>query len=148
MGKTLGSLLEPGDAVLLQGDLGAGKTCFSQGVARGLGVPEDEAVTSPTYTLLNLHQGRAPLLHADLYRLGDAEELEDIGFDDYQDGHHVLLVEWVDRFPELFEEGLWTVIDYGHEENTRNFTFEARGSKALSLLTRLRQALATEGERR
>lgn len=146
MGKILGSLLEPGDAVLLQGDLGAGKTCFSQGIARGLGVPENEAVTSPTYTLLNLHQGRAPLVHADLYRLGEAEELEDIGFHDYQDGHHVLLIEWVDRFPELFDEGLLVLIDYGRENFDREFRFEAKGPKAVSLLTRLRQTLESVGE--
>lgn len=127
--------------MLLQGELGAGKTCLCQGIAQGLGVAADEAVTSPSYTLLNIYRGRCPLVHADLYRLGDLEELEDIGFADYQDGQHVLLVEWIDRFPEYAPDGLRVAIDYGGRDRERVLTFSATAAMGRRLLDRLRQCL-------
>ena len=81
LGRTLGERLQPGDTVLLIGDLGAGKTCFIQGLCSGLGV--EEPVTSPTFTLINEYQGRLPVAHFDLYRLNDPESVLDIGFDEY-----------------------------------------------------------------
>jgi tRNA threonylcarbamoyladenosine biosynthesis protein TsaE len=92
LGCRLGALLEPGDIVVLSGPLGAGKTTFAQGVAAGLGVPG--VVRSPTYTLLDVHEGgRLPLLHADAWRLGGAAELDGLGLDVAPPGA-VLLVEW------------------------------------------------------
>src|SRR5438477_10067602 len=100
LGRALGQLLAPGDVVALIGPLGAGKTAFAQGVARGLGVPADARVASPTFTIVNEHRGRLTLYHVDLYRIGDATELDDIGLYEYLNGDGVCVVEWFDRVPE------------------------------------------------
>ncbi|CAM3914033.1 tRNA (adenosine(37)-N6)-threonylcarbamoyltransferase complex ATPase subunit type 1 TsaE [Alicyclobacillus pomorum] len=101
LGQRLGELLEPGDVVLLSGDLGVGKTTFSKGVAKGLGV-EDE-VTSPTFTLVAEYEGRIPLVHMDLYRLyeggavdadGVQAALQSLGWEDYLEGDGAVLIEW------------------------------------------------------
>jgi tRNA threonylcarbamoyladenosine biosynthesis protein TsaE len=97
LGCKLGRLARPGLVVLLAGELGAGKTCFAQGVAEGLGVPADSPVTSPSYTLLNIHHGRLPLYHFDLYRLTSVTDLEDLGYDEVAEGDGITLVEWADR---------------------------------------------------
>ena len=101
--KALAALLAPhlraGDAVVLSGDLGAGKTQFVQGVAAGLGI--DAAVTSPTFNiLLEYEGGRLPLYHFDLYRLDDPDELEDVGFYETVDGDGASFIEWGERFPD------------------------------------------------
>ena len=97
LGRRLGELAGPGLVVLLAGELGAGKTCFAQGVAAGVGVPADTPVTSPSYTLLNIHQGRLPLYHFDLYRLPAVDDLEELGYDELAEQSGVTLVEWADR---------------------------------------------------
>lgn len=99
LGRTVGKRLQPGDTVLLIGDLGAGKTCFIQGLCSGLGV--EEPVTSPTFTLINEYQGRLPVAHFDLYRLNDPESVLDIGFDEYVHSNQVCLIEWADKFLEI-----------------------------------------------
>lgn len=106
IGEALGSLLEPGDVVVLTGDLGAGKTCLTGGVACGLG--DGSAVTSPTFAIMAVHDGgRLPLYHFDLYRLEDAGQLEDTGIYDMLDGDGACLVEWGDLFSdELGDERL------------------------------------------
>lgn len=106
LGHELGCSLEDGDVVLLKGDLGAGKTQFSKGVARGLGV--DANIVSPTFNIVIAYEeGRIPLYHFDLYRLEDMSELEDIDFyylvDDSTSG--ACLIEWADRFPDEMPEG-------------------------------------------
>ena len=100
LGRALGAVLAAGDVVALIGPLGAGKTAFAQGVARGLGVPPDARVASPTFTIVNEHQGRLTLYHVDLYRIGDASELDEIGLYEYLNGAGVCVVEWFDRVPE------------------------------------------------
>lgn len=97
-GELLAELLEPGDVVLLSGDLGAGKTQLTKGIAGGLGVAEP--VTSPTFNILLVHEGRIPLYHFDLYRLDHAEELVDIDYDATLEADGVSVVEWGDRFIE------------------------------------------------
>jgi tRNA threonylcarbamoyladenosine biosynthesis protein TsaE len=97
LGRRLGQLARPGLVVLLAGELGAGKTCFAQGVADGLGVPAGTPVTSPSYTLLNIHCGRLQLYHFDLYRLSAVADLEDLGYDEVAEGDGITLVEWADR---------------------------------------------------
>lgn len=98
--RILGGLLQAGDAIGLVGELGAGKTRFVHGLARGLGLPDHVRVTSPTFTILNhLRGGRVPLYHADLYRIEQAKELDHIGFDELWDGDGVVAVEWCERFP-------------------------------------------------
>lgn len=97
LGRRLGRLAGPGLVVLLSGGLGVGKTCFAQGFAEGLDIPAATPVTSPSYTLLNVHYGRLPLYHFDLYRLSRVEDLEDLGYDETAEGDGVTLVEWADR---------------------------------------------------
>jgi len=93
-------VLQPGDFIGLSGELGAGKTAFARGVARGAGVPREARVSSPSFALVNVYAGgRLPVLHADLYRVRDAEELYDAGYFDPVPGA-ALVVEWIDRVPE------------------------------------------------
>ena len=96
IGRLLGILLEAGDTVCLYGDLGAGKTNFAYGIARGLDVQE-QYITSPTFTFVNEYQGRVPLYHLDLYRLKGPDELENIGFDEYIESDGVTVIEWAER---------------------------------------------------
>jgi tRNA threonylcarbamoyladenosine biosynthesis protein TsaE len=96
LGEALGRLLHERCVLGLTGDLAAGKTAFVQGLARGLGVPPEFAVTSPTYTIVNDYPGRVPLFHLDLYRLGSLDELEAVGFDEIAASEAVIAVEWPD----------------------------------------------------
>lgn len=95
LGKKLALSLKCGDVIALCGNLGAGKTVFAKGVAKGLGVEEE--VTSPTFTLLRQYNGRLPLCHFDLYRIEDEQELEYIGFYDFLGGENVCIIEWVEN---------------------------------------------------
>jgi tRNA threonylcarbamoyladenosine biosynthesis protein TsaE len=91
--------LAPGSVIALHGELGAGKTCFVQGLAQGLGV--DQPVSSPTYTLVNEYAGRLSLYHLDLYRMHSEQEILDIGFDDYLEGNGITVIEWAERGASL-----------------------------------------------
>jgi tRNA threonylcarbamoyl adenosine modification protein YjeE len=103
LGERLAALLAPGDVVGLRGDLGAGKTTLAAAVARALGVPAGVSISSPTFTLINEYSGgRLPVYHMDLYRLGAAAELYELGLWEYYDGGGVCLVEWCDRFADLW----------------------------------------------
>jgi tRNA threonylcarbamoyladenosine biosynthesis protein TsaE len=95
LGTRLGALLEAGDFVALEGPLGAGKTRIAEGIARGLGVDPAQRIPSPTFTLVNEHEGRLTLLHVDLYRLESADELEGLGWRDYLERPAVMVVEWL-----------------------------------------------------
>jgi len=96
---TLAAALQPGSVLALHGDLGAGKTCFIQGLARALGVTA--TVNSPTYTIISEYRGRLPLYHVDLYRLDDAEEALRTGLDEYLHGDGVTAIEWAERAAPL-----------------------------------------------
>lgn len=100
LGERLGRCLEAGDVIALRGELGAGKTSLVQGIARGLGVPEEIPVTSPTFVIASEYPGRLPLRHADFYRVEGYGRLLDAGFDDMLDAKGVLIVEWPERVPE------------------------------------------------
>lgn len=115
----LAKVVVPGTVIALEGDLGAGKTHFTQGLARGLGV--GEAVTSPTFNVMSVYdQGRLPLYHFDLYRLEDALELEDIAFYDYVEADGVSCIEWASKFPEeIPAQALWISITT-REDNVRS----------------------------
>ena len=107
LGASLAARLRAGDVVAYRGDLGAGKTAFTRGLARGLGC--GGRVTSPTFTIVNEHEGKIPLFHFDLYRLGDEEELWDIGWEDYLSRGGVCAVEWSESFPEALPPDCVTV---------------------------------------
>ena len=100
IGARLGALCQPGDLLLLEGDLGAGKTALAQGIGRGLGVTG--TINSPTFTLVKEYAGRLPLYHFDLYRLDDPDQVLDLGIDDYLDAGGVCVVEWAERAAALW----------------------------------------------
>ncbi|MBI4532269.1 MAG: tRNA (adenosine(37)-N6)-threonylcarbamoyltransferase complex ATPase subunit type 1 TsaE [Candidatus Latescibacteria bacterium] len=105
-GERFATSLYPGDVVGLTGGLGAGKTCLIQGMCRGLGVEEDDAM-SPTFTLINEYRGRYPIYHFDFYRISRPAEFFDLGIEDYLDGSGVCLIEWVDRIREYLSGIDW-----------------------------------------
>ncbi len=98
LAERLGVQLKGTEVVLLTGELGAGKTVFTQGLALGAGVSDIRCVCSPTFTLVNIYQGRQTLYHVDLYRLEKASEIEDLGWEDYI-GNGIVVVEWAERLP-------------------------------------------------
>ena len=111
IGRIIGEQAQPGDVYLLTGPLGAGKTCLSQGIGRGLGVKED--LRSPTFVLMTRRQGRLTLHHLDLYRIDDPLEVWDLGIDEQLFDQGVCVVEWADKAAELFpEESCWIAMDY------------------------------------
>ncbi len=105
LGKRFAETLLPGDVIAFYGDLGAGKTAFTRGIADGLGI--SERVTSPTYTIVNEYlSGRLPLFHFDLYRLSSSDDLFDIGWEDYLERGGVCAVEWSERAPDALEQAI------------------------------------------
>ena len=114
-GMDLGRRVPDGTVIAMYGDLGAGKTAFVRGLARGIGI--DARVSSPTFTIVNEHQGRVPLFHFDWYRLGGEEELFDIGWEEYLARGGVCAVEWSERAPEALPEGTVTVTIRRDEED-------------------------------
>jgi tRNA threonylcarbamoyladenosine biosynthesis protein TsaE len=138
LGERLGRALAPGDVVALVGPLGAGKTTFVQGVARGAGVPRDRHVASPTFALVNEHQGRVPLVHADLYRVANRAELDELGLDDAFD-RAAVAVEWLDRFPEVAPAERLELTLAIEADGARSLTIAAVGRRAEALA----RALAT-----
>ncbi len=103
LGEKIGREARPGELYTLTGDLGTGKTVFTQGVAAGLGIKEP--VTSPTFTIVQIYEeGRIPLYHLDIYRIGDISEMEEIGYEDYFYGDGLCIIEWAELIEELLPE--------------------------------------------
>ena len=122
LGRALAAMLQPGSVLAYTGDLGAGKTAFTRGIARGLGIREP--VTSPTYTIVNEYlQGRLPLFHFDMYRLGSAEELWDIGWEDYLLRGGICCVEWSENVADAMEDAIRVHIEK-LGETSRRITIE------------------------
>ena len=118
LGAALSRLLQPGDVIAYEGDLGAGKTAFTRGLARGLGAAEQ--VTSPTYTIVNEYlSGRIPLFHFDMYRLHSSEDLWDIGWDDYLDRGGVCAVEWSENVADALEDPIRVCIEKTGEDSRK-----------------------------
>ena len=108
-GRKMGAEAQPGDVYCLTGDLGVGKTVFTQGFAAGLGVREP--VSSPTFTIVQEYEGeKMPFYHLDVYRIGDAEEMEEIGFEDYGYGQGVCLIEWANLIREILPEDFMGIL--------------------------------------
>jgi len=124
LGRQLGQRLGPGSVVAFTGDLGAGKTAFTRGLARGLGIVQ--RVTSPTFTIVNEYEGgRLPLFHFDMYRLGSSDELFDIGWEDYLARGGVCAVEWSENIDDALEEGTIRIdIRRGEQDDQRIVTIE------------------------
>ncbi len=120
IGRILADGLEAGDVLALTGELGSGKTCLTQGIASGLGVPEGYAVTSPTFTLINEYPGRqVDLYHLDVYRLKGCADLAEMGYDEYLSGRGVMVIEWAEKIRGAIPvDALFVVMTY-LEENVR-----------------------------
>ncbi len=137
LGARLGELARPGDLYCLEGELGSGKTCFVQGLGKGLGVPTH--IHSPTFILANEHRGgRLPLFHIDVYRVRSPEEALAFGLEDYYTDEGVCVIEWAEKIkPALPPEHLW--IKFSHlGEAKRSIVIQAHGSKYESLLEEFR----------
>ena len=118
VGAALGKILKPGTVIAYRGDLGAGKTAFTRGLARGLG--SSEMVTSPTYTIVNEYLGgRMPLFHFDMYRLASSDDLWDIGWEDYLDRNGVCAVEWSENVEDAMEDPIIITIEKLGEDSRR-----------------------------
>jgi tRNA threonylcarbamoyladenosine biosynthesis protein TsaE len=115
IGKRMAKFLQPGDFISLNGDLGAGKTVFSQGIAKGLEI--EEPITSPTFTIIQeYHSGRLPFYHMDVYRLNSTNEMDDLGYEEYFYGEGVTVVEWGDQINDILpDEFLRIEIKDGNE---------------------------------
>ena len=128
LGAALAAVLKPGAVIAYRGDLGAGKTAFTRGLARGLGVKE--SVTSPTYTIVNEYlSGSMPLFHFDMYRLGSEDELFDIGWEDYLERGGVCAVEWSENVWGAMEDAIVVTISR-LSEDTRRIEIEGGGKLA------------------
>ena len=140
LGSALGEAAGPGLVVLLTGDLGVGKTVFAKGIARGLMIDPGEVV-SPTYVLCREYPGRLPLYHFDLYRLSSAEEVYEIGWQEYTDGRGVVVVEWPERLEGLASADALTVTMVKEGTHTRRIGLRAGGEGSTACLDRLSRAI-------
>ena len=142
LGYQLGKCLKAGDIVLLFGDLGAGKTTLTQGICQGLGLDKGECIRSPTFTLVNLYQGRIPISHIDLYRLDSLAEIEALGLEEYLFSNSVSLIEWSEKLRQesdpsgKLELGIEERIEVHisiKEKNRRTFDINVVGQNQRSL---------------
>jgi len=132
VGAALAKVLTPGTVIAYEGDLGAGKTAFTRGLARGLGCADP--VTSPTYTIVNEYlSGRMPLFHFDMYRLRSADDLWDIGWEDYLDRGGVCAVEWSENVAEAMEDAITVRIEKTGEDSRRITVEGGEGFASVSL---------------
>lgn len=123
IGQKMAAFLRPGDVIAFYGDLGAGKTAFTRGLARGLGIAD--RITSPTYTIVNEYpDGRLPLFHFDMYRLHDADDLFDIGWEDYLARGGVCAVEWSENVEEALRGAIRVNITRADGENERQIEID------------------------
>jgi tRNA threonylcarbamoyladenosine biosynthesis protein TsaE len=143
-GQALAKMLKPGDVICLSGNLGAGKTLLSQGIAAGFKVPD--VVSSPTFTVLNVYDGQTEagedlaIYHFDLYRLEHPSELADIGFDHYVEAGGIAIIEWPERFREFLpKEHLWLTLEYGELPDERIINLKAVGKRYQTLCEELNQ---------
>ena len=131
VGAALGKILKPGTVLAYRGDLGAGKTAFTRGLARGLGYAEP--VTSPTYTIVNEYLGgRLPLFHFDMYRLASSDDLWDIGWEDYLDRNGICAVEWSENVADALENAILVTI---HKTGETSRRIEIEGGEDLADLS-------------
>lgn len=153
LAEAVGRALEPGDVIGLTGDLGAGKTVFVRGLARGCHTDPTVPVCSPTFTLANIYPGPTPLYHLDLYRLGADDELEAIGYRDYTDGSGAVAVEWCDQVRDVLPADHLRVELAVVDAERRSLRAAATGPRSRRLLAALRAAVGrasavTAGRRR
>lgn len=132
-GYHIGTMAQTGDIILLTGDLGAGKTTLTQAIGKGLQVPENCYITSPTYSLLHEYPGRIPLYHMDLYRLSGEEEIEELGFDEYIYGQGLTIIEWPERLGDLTPQDYLEIAITSPIPENREITITAYGAMSSRL---------------
>jgi tRNA threonylcarbamoyladenosine biosynthesis protein TsaE len=127
--RLIGEKLREGDVLALSGELGSGKTCFTGGLARGLGVDEKYQITSPTFTLINEYPARYKLYHFDVYRLKDYSEFEDLGYEEYFGEKGVVVIEWAEKIAQILpEDTLFINFEY-LDENKRRIIINGPGRR-------------------
>ena len=142
LSQKIGNLIKQPLIIALIGDLGCGKTAFVQGLAKGLEVPDGYYITSPTFTLINEYPGRHPLMHVDLYRLENIDDLEDIGLDEMLYGQAVIAIEWADKLSDnLPAKHLLVTMEIIDDEG-RKLTLDATGHDEVNLIRALEDALS------
>ena len=127
LGRLIGESLVGGEIIAMTGDLGAGKTTMTKSIAKGLNI--DEHITSPTFTIVNEYDGRLKLFHFDVYRIGDIEEMYDIGYEEYFYSGGVCIIEWANLIEEILPEDTINIEIYTLDENKREFTITGKGDK-------------------
>jgi len=138
LAAALGARLRAGDILCLIGDLGAGKTTFTQGLALGIGLPADEPVNSPTFTLVAEHPGgRVPLYHFDVYRLPDSTALYDLAFDEYLGGSGVVVIEWADKITDALPPDRLEIALTADGSETRRIVMTGWGTNPAEILAQL-----------
>lgn len=129
IGSMIGEKLKAGDVISLNGDLGAGKTHITKGIAKGLGV--EDYITSPTFIIVNEYEGRIPLYHFDVYRINDIDEMYEIGFEEYLYGNGVCIVEWGKIVEELLPEYAIKIDINKLDDNTREIIIDDKNNPGL-----------------
>ncbi len=146
LGQTLGEILQRGDVICLFGDLGAGKTCFAQGVAWGAGFPQDDYISSPTFTLINEYAGKWPIYHLDFYRIKNPQELLDLGYEEYFFGQGIVVIEWADRVDGFLPAERLEVWLRRMNMMQREITITGIGDRYIDLMEKLVEEVTPEGE--
>lgn len=126
--KAFAKTLRRGDVVCINGDLGAGKTAFTAGIAKGLGI--NDIVSSPTFTIVNCYEGNIPLYHFDVYRIGDSDEMYDIGFEEYISGDGIAVIEWADIIADILPKERYDITitkNLDIHDGFREISVEKRG---------------------
>jgi len=136
-GKKIGEVLRDGDVVGLAGELGSGKTWLTKGITLGLGVESEAVVTSPSFTLVNVYEGRVPIYHMDVYRLTEASEFYSAGLDEYFYMGGVAIMEWADRWPELLPPHCLEVMIFIMTETTREIVLKGRSPRAIEIISQI-----------
>src|SRR5450759_5272138 len=132
--RFIGEKLREGDVLALSGELGSGKTCFTGGLARGLGVSEKYQITSPTFTLINEYPARCKLYHFDVYRLSSYSELEDLGYEEYFAGDGVVVIDWAEKIAKLIpRDSIFINFEYV-DENSRKMIIRGLKSRLNELV--------------
>jgi tRNA threonylcarbamoyladenosine biosynthesis protein TsaE len=143
LGFSFGTLLEEGDVVALVGELGSGKTWFTKGIARGLGVSPNTVITSPSFALVNEYPGRATLFHMDIYRLGSLSELLSAGIEEYLHSGGVAILEWADRWPEILPDETLKVELIIVNDHSRSITLSGQHLRASSIIEAIGKIYST-----
>jgi tRNA threonylcarbamoyladenosine biosynthesis protein TsaE len=142
-GERLAHTFQGGDVLALTGDLGAGKTLITRGIALGLGITAEQ-VTSPTFTLIQTYEGRLPVIHVDLYRLENPSAILQLGLEDYFTAKNIVIIEWADRFIQALPPDYLEIhLEHGDTETTRSMTIRATGPRSFAIVSALRSNTAS-----